>query len=42
MLDRVMAAARLMQQHQVEFNILTTVHAANAGHPLSVLLCVTV
>ena len=29
--DRVMAAARLMQQHQVEFNILTTVHAANAG-----------
>ncbi len=34
--DRVMAAARLMQQHQVEFNILTTVHAANAPHPLEV------
>ncbi|MCL5998592.1 MAG: anaerobic sulfatase maturase [Chloroflexi bacterium] len=34
--ERVMAAARLMQQHQVEFNILTTVHAANAGHPIEV------
>jgi uncharacterized protein len=33
---RVMAAARLMQQHKVDFNILTTVHAANATHPLEV------
>ncbi len=30
--DRVLAAARLMQQHKVDFNILTTVHAANAEH----------
>jgi uncharacterized protein len=34
--DRVLAAARLLQQHQVDFNILTTVHAANADHPLEV------
>ena len=34
--ERVMAAARLMQQHKVDFNILTTVHAANATHPLEV------
>jgi uncharacterized protein len=34
--DRVMAATQRMQQHHVEFNILTTVHAANAGHPLEV------
>jgi uncharacterized protein len=34
--DRVVKAARQMQQHKVEFNILTTVHAANAGHPLEV------
>jgi uncharacterized protein len=33
---RVMRAARLMQQHGVDFNILCTVHAANAGHPLEV------
>jgi uncharacterized protein len=32
--DRVMSAVRLMQKHHVEFNILTTVHAANAGRPL--------
>jgi uncharacterized protein len=31
--DRVMRAARLMQEHGVEFNILCTVHAANAGSP---------
>lgn len=31
-----MSAARLMQQHQVDFNILCTVNAANAGHPLEV------
>ena len=34
--DRVMRAARLMQQHKVEFNILCTVHAANVDHPLEV------
>ena len=34
--DTVMNAARLMAEHQVEFNILTTVHAANAKHPLEV------
>ena len=34
--ERVMAAARLMQQHEVEFNILTTVHAANGDRPLEV------
>lgn len=32
--DRVVSAARLMQKHKVEFNVLTTVHAANADHPL--------
>ena len=32
--DRVMRAACLMQENQVEFNILCTVNAANAGHPL--------
>ena len=30
---KVMRAARLLQEHQVEFNILTTVNAANADHP---------
>jgi uncharacterized protein len=34
--DRVMRAARLMQKHKVEFNILCTVHAANVEHPLDV------
>lgn len=34
--DKVMRAARLMQAHRVEFNILTTVNAANARHPLEV------
>ncbi|MGC8781162.1 MAG: anaerobic sulfatase maturase [Anaerolineae bacterium] len=34
--DRVLRAARLMQERQVEFNILCTVHAANAPHPLEV------
>ena len=32
--DKVMRAARLMQERQVEFNILCTVHAMNASHPL--------
>ena len=34
--DAVMGAAEMMQAHEVEFNILTTVHAANAEHPLEV------
>ena len=34
--DRVMRAARLLQKHGVDFNVLTTVHAANADHPLDV------
>ncbi len=34
--DKVMRAARLMQEHQADFNILTTVHAANADYPLEV------
>ncbi len=34
--DRVMKAARLLQKHKVDFNILCTVNARNAGHPLSV------
>jgi uncharacterized protein len=34
--DKVMRAVRLMQRHQVEFNILTTVNAANGDHPREV------
>jgi uncharacterized protein len=34
--DKVMRAARLLQEHQADFNILTTVHAANADYPLEV------
>jgi len=34
--DRVMAGLALLKQHDVEFNILTTVHAGNADHPLEV------
>jgi uncharacterized protein len=34
--ERVERAARLMQRHKVDFNILCTVNAANAGHPLEV------
>jgi uncharacterized protein len=33
---KVMRAARLLQEQKVEFNILTTVNAANADHPLEV------
>jgi len=33
---RVMQGLKLLQKHGVEFNILTTVHAANAGKPLEV------
>ena len=34
--DRVMAAARRLQQHGVRFNVLCTINAANAEHPLEV------
>ena len=34
--DRVLRAARLLQEHRVEFNILCTVNAANADRPLDV------
>jgi uncharacterized protein len=34
--DRVMAGLELLKRHRVEFNILTTVHAANAERPLEV------
>lgn len=34
--DAVMAGLALLRRHDVEFNVLTTVHAANAGHPLEV------
>jgi uncharacterized protein len=34
--DKVMAAARKLQQYNVDFNILCTVHAGNADRPLDV------
>jgi uncharacterized protein len=34
--DRVVRAARLLQQHRVEFNVLCTVNRKNADHPLEV------
>lgn len=34
--DKVIRAARLMQQYEVDFNVLCTVHAKNADHPLEV------
>jgi len=34
--DQVFAAARLLQRHKVDFNILCTVHAANGDRPLDV------
>ncbi|HEY8484134.1 MAG TPA: anaerobic sulfatase maturase, partial [Longimicrobiales bacterium] len=34
--DRVMQGLRLLQKHGVEYNVLTTIHAANAAHPLEV------
>jgi uncharacterized protein len=34
--DRVLKAARLLQKHKVEFNILCTVNRKNADHPLRV------
>jgi uncharacterized protein len=34
--DRVVRAARLLQKHEVEFNILCTVNSKNADYPLDV------
>jgi uncharacterized protein len=34
--ERAMAGMELLKKHGVEFNVLTTVHAANADHPLEV------
>jgi uncharacterized protein len=34
--DKVMQGIESLKRHKVEFNILTTVHAANAPHPLEV------
>ena len=34
--DRVVKAARLMQRHKVDFNVLCAVHAANSENPLAV------
>jgi uncharacterized protein len=34
--DRVMKGLELLKKHKVEFNALTTVHAANAPHPLDI------
>jgi uncharacterized protein len=34
--DRVMRGLTVLQKHHVEYNLLTTVHAANVGHPLDV------
>lgn len=34
--DRVMRGIEVLRRHGVEFNTLTTVHRANAGHPLEV------
>ncbi len=34
--EQVMAGLELLKKHGVEFNVLTSVHAANAGQPLEV------
>ena len=34
--ERVMKGLALLKKHNVDFNILTTVHAANADHPLQI------
>ena len=34
--NRVINGIKLLQDHRVDFNILTTVHSANEDHPLSV------
>lgn len=33
---RVMEGLQLLQRHQVAYNVLCTVHAANSGHPLEI------
>ena len=35
--DKVLHGIRLLQKHGVEFNILTTVHAANATRPTGII-----
>jgi uncharacterized protein len=34
--DRVMAGLDVLKRHEVDFNVLVTVHAANADHPLEI------
>lgn len=34
--ERVLAGLQLLQKHDVRFNVLCTVHAANADHPLEI------
>lgn len=34
--EKVMRAARLLREHEVDFNILCSVHAANENHPMEV------
>jgi uncharacterized protein len=34
--ERVMAGLEVLQRHRVEFNVLATVHAKNAPHPLEI------
>jgi uncharacterized protein len=34
--DKVIRAAKTLRKHKVDFNVLTTVHAANGDHPLDV------
>ncbi|MBN1995213.1 MAG: anaerobic sulfatase maturase [Anaerolineae bacterium] len=34
--NQVMRGLQFLQKHKVDYNILATVHAANAGHPLEV------
>lgn len=34
--QQVMDGLRILKRHQVDFNVLTTVHSANADHPLKV------
>ena len=34
--DRVLAGLTLLKKHEVDYNVLCTVHAANAAHPLEV------
>ncbi len=34
--DKVIRAAKLLKKHKVDFNILTTAHAANSDYPLDV------